>query len=535
MDNVNIINLLLALSTLLILYFLLLVAKRTPKRQIHYAVLGMAASTLLWNIATLLYLIFENILWIQAVCERLYFLGTILVSISILFTGLIFARTKIKFSWKHALLFIVPAISTVVLLTNASHHYFYTVFSLIPSKQVFGFYFTIHTVYSYACIGVGLVYLLVFSIKNYGVFSKQSSLIFIGIILSLIADTISTFKIFDWSAAIENIAFALTISLFIIAMVKFDFLNVIPIALQTVVDLISDSYVVIGEDFEVIDYNKTFAKDFAGIYRKAGIDEVVRQNYGEADVNRFMEFLHEAVSEQKNVSFEISKPTHEAIAYYFVEITPIYISGNHIGTIILKRNITEHKNNLKEVMELNEKLQSLATRDWLTQSYNRYFFDERLQQEIDLLNRLQVYGQGADKSINNFGLIMFDIDYFKTYNDTNGHPAGDELLQTLVTVVKKVLFQTDILCRYGGEEFAIICCQTSKSGVKIAAEKIRKAVEEHEFKFQDKQPGGNLTISIGAVYCSTANMKKDELIIMADNNLYLAKNSGRNSVVFTAC
>ena len=60
-------------------------------------------------------------------------------------------------------------------------------------------------------------------------------------------------------------------------------------------------------------------------------------------------------------------------------------------------------------------------------------------------------------------------------------------------------------------------------------------MEEYEFKFQDKQPGGNLTVSIGAVYCSTANIKKDELIIMADNNLYLAKSSGRNSVVFTAC
>ncbi len=495
----------------------------------------MTASTLLWNIATLLYLIFDNVPWIQAVCERLYFLGTILVSISILFTGLIFARTKIKFSWVHALLFIVPVISTVVLLTNQSHHYFYTVFSLIPSEQVFGFYFTIHTVYSYACIGVGLVYLLIFSIKNYGVFSKQSSLIFIGIILSLIIDTISTFKIFDWSAAIENIAFAITISFFIIAMVKFDFLNVIPIALQTVVDLISDSYVVIGEDFEVIDYNQAFIEGFTGISRKVGIGEIVKQNYGEADVNRFMAFLGEAVSAQKRVSFEIPKPIHETIAYYVVEITPVCISGNHIGTIILKRNITEHKNNLKEVMVLNERLQSLATRDWLTQSYNRYFFDERLQQEIDLVNRLQTYGQGADKSINDFGLIMFDIDYFKTYNDYNGHPAGDELLQTLVTVVKEVLYQTDILCRYGGEEFAIICCQTSVSGVKIAAEKIRKTVEEYEFKYQGKQPGGNLTISIGAVCCSTANMKKDDLIKIADNNLYSAKSSGRNKAVFTTC
>ncbi|WP_282433875.1 diguanylate cyclase [Desulfitobacterium sp. LBE] len=524
---------LLVLSTLVILYFLLLIAKRTRKKQIHYAVLSMTASILLWNIAVLLYMTFDNVPWILAICERLYFLGTILVSISILFTGLIFARTKIKFTWKHALLFVVPVISIGVLLTNQSHHLFYTVFSLIPSKQNFGIYFTIHTIYSYLCIGIGLAYLVIFSIKNYGVFSKQSSLICIGIMIALIIDAISTFKIFDWSTAIENIAFAVTISFFVIATVKFDFLNVIPIALQTVVDLISDSYVVIDEDFEIIDYNQAFVSDFIGVSRKVDIMAIIKKNYSDLDVKRFKGFLDEAVREQKKVSFEISKPRDEAIVYYRVEITPIYVSGNPIGTIILKKNITEHKNNLKEVMQLNERLQSLATRDWLTQSYNRYFFDERLQQEIDLVNRLQAYGLESEKSVNNFGLIMFDIDYFKNYNDNNGHLAGDELLQTIVTVVKGVLYPTDILCRYGGEEFAVICCHTSEKGFEIAAEKIRKAVEDYDFRFQDKQPGGNLTVSIGAAYCSTANVNKKDLITRADNYLYLAKSTGRNKVVLS--
>lgn len=534
MDNVDIVNLLLVLSTLVILYFLLLVAKKTPKKQIHYAVLSIISSILLWNIAVLLYSTFDTLLWLQAVCERLYFLGTILASISVLFTGLIFARTKIKFTWKHALLLVVPAISIAVLFTNQNHHLFYTVFSLIPSKQVFGIYFTIHTIYSYLCIGIGLAYLLIFSIKNYGVFSKQSSLIAIGILISLMVDSFSTFKVFDWPTAIENIAFAITTSFFIIATVKFDFLNVIPIALQTVVDLISDSYVVIDEDFEIIDYNKAFLSSFTGVSRKTGIIAIIEQNYAESDVKRFMGFLNKAVQEHEKVSFEIPQPMGEAITYYMVEITPICVSGNHIGTIILKRDITEHKNNLKEVLQLNEKLQSLATRDWLTQSYNRYFFEERLQQEIDLVNRLETYGQASDKSVNGFGLIMFDIDYFKIYNDNNGHLAGDALLQTIATIVKGVLYPTDILCRYGGEEFTIICCRTSEKGTQIAAEKIRKAVEDYDFKFQDKQPGGNLTISIGVAYCSTANIKREDLIKKADNYLYFAKSNGRNKAVFKA-
>ncbi len=532
MDNVDIIYVLLVLSTLVVLYFLLAVAGRKTKKQIHHAVLSMTASIFLWNIAVLFYLTFSNVPWILAICERLYFLGTILASISVLFTGLIFARTKIKFTWKHGLLFIVPAISIAVLFTNQSHHLFYTTFSLIPSVQDFGVYFTIHTIYSYLCIGIGLAYLLVFSIKDYGVFSKQSSLIFIGIMISLVIDAISTFKIFDWSTAIENIAFAVTISFFILAVVKFNFLNVIPIALQTVIDLIPDSYVVIDEDFEIIDYNKAFLDGFKGASRKIGIMSIIQKNYSAFDVKRFEGFLQEAVREQKKVSFEVSRAVGKGFVYYTVEIIPISISRDHIGTIILKRDITEHKNDLKEVMQLNERLQSLATRDWLTQAYNRYFFDERLQQEIELVNRLQTYGQDSEKSINNFGLIMFDIDYFKIYNDNNGHLAGDELLQTIVTVVKGALYSTDIVCRYGGEEFAIICCQTSEQGIRVAAEKTRKTVEEYAFRFQDKQPGNNLTVSVGAVYCSTANMIREDLIKKVDHNLYLAKSGGRNQVVF---
>lgn len=531
MDNVDMIYILLILSTLLVLYFLFLVARRRHKKQIHYAVLSITGSILIWNLAVLLYPTFAHVPWMSLLCERLYFLGTIFSSLSILFTGLIFARTKIRFTWSKLLLLMLPLISVGVLFTNERHHLFYTTFSLIPSQQVFGVYFTVHTIYSYLCIGVGMAYLVAASIKNYGVFSRQSVLILIGIVISLIMDAFSTFKIFDWSTAIENISFGVTICFFILATVKFDFLYVIPIALQTVVDLISDSYVVINEDLEVIDYNKAFWGGFVGAARRVGISQIMEANYAAPDVQRFMTLLGEALREQKKMSLEMARPSSGGLIWYEVEITPIFISGNHIGTIILKKDVTEHKSHLTQVMALNERLQSLATRDWLTQSYNRYFFDERLQQEIDRVCRQQSYCPQPDGCTDHFGLIMFDIDYFKIYNDANGHLAGDELLQIMVTVIRDVLFPTDILCRYGGEEFAVICCQTSREGVEIAAEKIRKTVEDYAFPFQEKQPGGNLTVSVGAACCPGDGVKKDDLIKRADSNLYLAKTGGRNKAV----
>lgn len=532
MNRVDAIYVFLIISTLVILFFGNLILKNSRKKQIHYAVLGIAVSLFIWNISVLLYLTFAGTPWFSILYERLYFIGIIFVSLATLFTGLIFAQTQIEFSWKHGLLFIVPVISIVMLFTNPYHHLFYTTFSLIPSRQVFGIYFTVHTIYSYLCIGTGLAYLGIFSIKNYGFFSRQSLLIFFGILISLIVDSFSTFRIFDWSAAIENIAVAVTAICFILAMVKFDFLNVIPIALQTVVNLISDSYVVINEDFQIIEYNQAFVDHFAGVNRKDSIVELIRKAHVNFDDQTFVSHILEAVNERKKVSFEMQRFAGEAKTYYITEITPIFIKDNHIGTILLIKDITEHKNDLEQVTLLNERLQNLATKDWLTHAYNRYFFDERLQQEIDRVNKLQIYRQDDYKRVNDFGLIMFDIDYFKIYNDNNGHPAGDELLRTIVVIVKEKLYKTDILCRYGGEEFAVICCQTPAAGIKVVAEKIRKTVDIYEFRFQDQQPNGNLTISIGATHCSTANMKKDDLIKKADRNLYLAKNSGKNRVIF---
>ncbi len=533
MGKFDIVYVLLAFSTFMVLYFGLLIAKKRKKEQIHYAVLSITISILIWNMAVLLYLTFSNTPWLLIVCEYLYFLGAILVSVSILFIGLIFTKTRIRFTWKYALLFIIPIISIAMLFTNKYHHLFYITFDLIPSKHSYGIYFIIHTIYSYLCIGICLIYLGLFSIKNFGFFSKQSLLLFSGILISLIFDSFSTFKIFDWSTAIENIVFSFTVILFMLANIKLGFLNVTPIALQKAVDLISDSYVVINEDFQIIDYNKSFMDSFPGISRKDSITELIKNNDINFDDKMLIDFLKEAAREQKKINFEMQRLHGEVINYYMMEIIPITKSSNHIGTIILIKDITEHKNNLQQVSQLNERLKSLATKDWLTQAYNRYYFDDRIQQEIDHINKQQTHKQDIYKNIDGLGLIMFDIDFFKTYNDNNGHLAGDELLQTIVIVVKKVLNPTDILCRYGGEEFTVICCQTTAEEIKTIAEKIRKTVENYEFLFQYKQPNGNLTISVGAIYCSTVNMKKDDLIRKVDKNLYLAKNSGRNKVIFS--
>lgn len=127
--------------------------------------------------------------------------------------------------------------------------------------------------------------------------------------------------------------------------------------------------------------------------------------------------------------------------------------------------------------------------------------------------------------------MMIDVDYFKNFNDTHGHPAGDQVLKTIATLLKERLRSTDIICRYGGEEFAVILIDTRKNlGLQIA-EEIRWIVENHHFEGEETQPNGKVTISIGVAGVPEDGTDPDQIIEKADNALYRAKQSGRNKVV----
>jgi len=137
----------------------------------------------------------------------------------------------------------------------------------------------------------------------------------------------------------------------------------------------------------------------------------------------------------------------------------------------------------------------------------------------------------ADREARPMAMFLFDIDHFKTYNDTNGHPAGDDLLRELSRLVKESVRPGDWCCRYGGEEFIVAMPDTDGSAAMLAAERIREAIEETEFEHQEKQPGGNLTISGGVAVLPSDGLSLEELTSHADQALYKAKRDGRNRVL----
>jgi len=169
---------------------------------------------------------------------------------------------------------------------------------------------------------------------------------------------------------------------------------------------------------------------------------------------------------------------------------------------------------------LHQMLKSMAIRDGLTNLYNHRHFQNALAQELERASR---YGK-------ELAVVLFDIDHFKNYNDTQGHPQGDYLLKEIAMIINKNKRGVDLAARYGGEEFVLILVETGRKGGQMLAERLRKAIEDYPFRNREQQPLGKISVSIGyACYPEDGNTRED-LIKLADENLYKAKEGGRNRV-----
>jgi diguanylate cyclase (GGDEF)-like protein len=161
----------------------------------------------------------------------------------------------------------------------------------------------------------------------------------------------------------------------------------------------------------------------------------------------------------------------------------------------------------------------LASTDGLTGVYNHRTFQERLSQEI----------ARADRYSRPLSVLMIDVDHFKVYNDTYGHPQGDIVLQDLARLLQEMSRTSDTVARWGGEEFAIILPETDSVGAQKIGQRLCEQVERYPFPGQELMPGGTLTISIGVATYASAS-RKEVLLQAADTALYTAKREGRNRV-----
>ncbi|QCB61748.1 PleD family two-component system response regulator [Wolbachia endosymbiont of Brugia malayi] len=164
----------------------------------------------------------------------------------------------------------------------------------------------------------------------------------------------------------------------------------------------------------------------------------------------------------------------------------------------------------------------MSIKDPLTNCYNRRYFDTHLRNIIK---------DSVEKN-RRLSLMILDIDYFKIVNDDFGHSAGDELLKQIQKRISENIRVTDLLARFGGEEFVVVMPDTNISDAYIVAERIREIIATEPFILSDKNTTHNVTVSIGVVEMQESDLDNiEKFIVRADRYLYKAKNSGRNRVV----
>ncbi|MFN8008665.1 MAG: diguanylate cyclase [Terriglobia bacterium] len=169
---------------------------------------------------------------------------------------------------------------------------------------------------------------------------------------------------------------------------------------------------------------------------------------------------------------------------------------------------------------MSEDLRKISVTDSLTDLYNRRFFQDRMNEEIER----------ARRHSHPVSLIMLDIDNFKNYNDTHGHLAGDEALRLTASIIKSSVRNIDLVVRYGGEEFAVILPLTETMAARDIAERIRTGVSGHFFPDDSMRTSVKLSVSLGIASFPNHAGNLAELVGNADKALYLAKVSGKNRV-----
>lgn len=290
--------------------------------------------------------------------ENYIYIGTCFLPVCILFTGKIFSNPNYKLKRIDLFTLIIPITSLIILWTNNFHHLFYKVYSTNISKCVYGNWLIIHNIYSYTLLLIGIIYIIKASGKTSGFFSKQSLLIIAGMSIPIVVNVLGTFKIIPMSVFITPISFAFAMVFFALAIFKFKFLGIAPIALRTVVNRMSDSYIILDENYVVTDFNNTFLNTFKLKDENIRDKNIIKflehhQDYG-VNIAEFKQYLNSVKGRTETVSFEQGiLPFNK---FFTVEINNIMDKNNFLGILVLFKDITQHKQDIQTIQNNQDML-----------------------------------------------------------------------------------------------------------------------------------------------------------------------------------
>ena len=291
-------------------------------------------------------------------------------------------------------------------------------------------------------------------------------------------------------------------------------------------DTVDLAMIIIDADGTYLDYNQAYyklmgydSKDKLEKYHPANVSPKKQPN-GQNSFDMANELIAIAMEKGKH-SFEWMHQRPDGYEFLSYVTLDLINYNNHQCIRAIIRDISETKKlelqinqRTLELADKNQQLELLAKTDHLTGLYNRIRMDEKLRLEHKLFQRFH----------HSFGILLLDIDNFKSINDTYGHPAGDQVLKEIAEILKQTCRSVDTICRWGGEEFLIVLPESDLDGIYQVAEKLRLQIELHPFSGVDP-----ITASFGYdVFIEGDTI--DSLFSRVDQALYQAKQKGKNQV-----
>ena len=335
----------------------IIINKKIAPSQLRSCFLATMTCLLICDVGLLLQIVLSPKYNINPIYfDYFVYIGTCFLPVCLFLTSIVFTKTKIKLKGIYAFLVIIPILSLIILWTNDYHHLFYKTYSIYLNDTVSGPYTVIHSLYSYGLLILSILNLIKFSIKNAGFFSQQSLLLIAGTIVPVVINILGTFNIIKMSIYLTPISFTVAIVCFALAIFKFKFLSIAPIALQRVVDRISDGYLVINEDNKITDFNKTLLTLFhvkdIDIRDKNIFD--ITSTIPEFDSEKLNNLLIKA----KNTTKMQSLTTHfDSLNKYFnIEFSSLNNRKTYLGTLILFKDISQHMEDMKTIKDNQDSL-----------------------------------------------------------------------------------------------------------------------------------------------------------------------------------
>lgn len=419
-------------------------------------------------------------------------------------------------TWSSFVLYAVP-VATIVLAWSGARAFRGAVRVVVdgtglsvldPAYGPWVFY--VFTPFAYALF-LGAVALLVAALRHSrGVLRWQSALLLAASALPLIANALYLVSITPFPYYNPTVAvFTLSAVVVAVALFRFQLFEVAPLAREAVVEHLRDPVIVIDRHNRLADYNVAAGQLLPVLNPDAMGKDMAEVLGGSTD-------LLERIREGSDVDTEVTLKRDGVDHHYSLEISPVRDGrGRTAGRTVMLHDITERR-------ALFERMRELASLDGLTGIFNRRHFFDLSRAEFDRARR-------HDGPVS---LIMFDLDHFKHINDSLGHQCGDEVLRAVTQACSVRLRSFDLFGRYGGEEFAVLLPEIDHEGALTVAERLRRSIAAVERDLGDI----GITASFGvASVSSTGDLDFDDLVQLADEALYRAKQRGRDRIELATC